>query len=165
MKIILCGHGRDGKDTMAEHLRDRHGMKFCSSSMFACEKAVYPILKEKYHYDTPEACFEDRHNHRAEWYDLITAYNNEDRARLAKELFKEHDIYVGLRNIEELKEARKLADCVIWIDASKRNPDRESTSSNTISPWDCDLTITNNGTLDEFFLVIDNFVKNFKAGQ
>lgn len=160
MKLILCGHGRDGKDTMAEHLRDKHGMKFCSSSMFACKKAVYPTLKDKYGYKTPEECFNDRHNHRAEWYNLITDYNRDDRARLAKELFVDHDIYVGLRNIDELKEAQKLVDYVIWIDASERNKERESTSSNTITESDCDFTIANNGSLKEFYDTIDGFIKS-----
>ena len=33
-------------------------------------------------------CFEDRVNHRSEWFDLITNYNKEDRTRLTKEILK-----------------------------------------------------------------------------
>jgi hypothetical protein len=32
-------------------------------------------LKEKYGYADEEECYADRHNHRAEWYDAICAYN------------------------------------------------------------------------------------------
>ena len=134
MKLIICGHGRDGKDTMAEYLRDN------------------------YNYTSPEKCFEDRHNHRTEWYDLISEYNIEDRARLARELFQQHDIYIGLRNIEELKEARKLADYIVWVDASKRNEQREAQTSNTITSTDCDYIIDNNTTLDQFHRSINYFM-------
>jgi hypothetical protein len=41
-------------------------------------------LKVKYGYKTSEECFEDRVNHRSEWYDMICEYNLNDKAKLAK---------------------------------------------------------------------------------
>jgi hypothetical protein len=77
------------------------GYNYKSSSLAASEIFIYDTLKDKYGYKTPEECFEDRVNHRAEWFDLICDYNKDDKARLAKEIMKSADIYVGMRSNEE----------------------------------------------------------------
>ncbi len=41
-------------------------------------------------------------NHRAEWHDLIKNYNNPDKAKLAKEILKHNDMYVGMRSQAEI---------------------------------------------------------------
>lgn len=120
MKLLILGKARHGKDTLAEILRDFHGIDFKSSSMFCAEKVVYPVLKEKYGYETVEECYKDRVNHREEWARLIEGYNLPDRARLAREILEESQCYVGMRSQEEFDEARKLFDYIIWVDASLR---------------------------------------------
>ena len=86
-KIIICGHGRHGKDTMAEYLEAIHGFAFVSSSKFCSAKLMFNTLKDKYGYKTPLECFEDRHNHRTEWFDTISEYCKENPAKLTKEIF------------------------------------------------------------------------------
>ena len=80
-KIIVLGYARHGKDSVCELLA-RHGYTFKSSSLFACEKVVYPALKDKYGYESIEACYQDRVNHRKEWFDLIAQYNTPDLTKL-----------------------------------------------------------------------------------
>jgi hypothetical protein len=147
-KLMVCGHGRHGKDTFCELMEP---WKFMSSSLFVAEAAVYPTLWSKHGYTSLEACYADRHNHRDEWHNLIRDYNEHDRARLARELYKQYDIYCGIRWHEEFlaAQAEGLFKLSIWIDASKRLP-AEGTDSNTILPEHCDLIIENNGTLAEF---------------
>ena len=43
-KLIIIGHGRHGKDTVCEILRDKYNFKFISSSQYCSEKVIFPIL-------------------------------------------------------------------------------------------------------------------------
>lgn len=151
MKLLIIGHMRSGKDTCAEILAKEIGMTFQSSSMAAAKIFLFDALKEKYGYKTFEECFEDRVNYRAEWHDLITEYNKDDKARLAKEILKNSDCYVGMRSGDEIREClkQKLFDLIIWIDASQRVPD-EGKDSFQIDKSYADFIIDNNGTEEEF---------------
>lgn len=151
-KLVITGYANHGKDTTSEFFRRVGNYKFKSSSEFAGEKVVYPVLKEKYGYQTFQECFDDRMNHRSEWFQLIRSYNADDLSRLGREIFEENDIYCGLRNITELESliADGLIDKVIWVDASKRK-DAENKLSITITPADADIIIQNNGTREELY--------------
>jgi dephospho-CoA kinase len=151
IKLLIIGPARWGKDTLAEILHEKFGLSFISSSQACADIFIYDKLKEKYGYNTPEECFEDRVNHRKEWYELICDYNKDDKAKLAKEILKYNNTYVGMRDSSEIKECLKqgLFDLVIWVDASKRLPEEPSTSFN-ISKSDADIIIENNDTFEEF---------------
>ncbi len=150
-KLLIIAHKRWGKDTLAELLKEQFGFKFKSSSQAAAEIFIYDELKEKYGYTTPEQCFEDRVNHRAEWYNMICDYNKDDKARLAKEILERSDCYVGMRDRDEITECIKqgLFDLIIWVDASERLP-LESPDSFNIDKSCADIIIDNNGTFEEF---------------
>ena len=148
LKLLIIGHGRHGKDTVAEILHDMYGLKFISSSMYASKRVVFPALQGLYGYKDSEECFSDRHNHRAEWFDLITAYNTPDKARLATCVMDTNDIYVGMRNEDELKASRHLFDFIIWVDASARHSIEHSDSC-AVTHCDADIVLDNNGTLDD----------------
>jgi dephospho-CoA kinase len=151
IKLLIIGHMRSGKDTLAEILHDHYGLKFISSSQACADIFIYDELKVKYGYKTPEECFNDRVNHRQEWYELICDYNKDDKARLAKEILKYNNTYVGMRDSGEIKECLRqgLFDLVIWVDASKRLPLEDSNSFN-ITMSDADIIIENNGSFEEF---------------
>jgi|ERR1035437_649053 dephospho-CoA kinase len=150
-KLLFLGHKRHGKDTMAEILNQNFGLKYISSSQAAADIFIYNELKVKYSYKSPEECFEDRVNHRAEWYELICWYNKEDKAKLAKQILTNSQCYVGMRDREEITECIKqeLFDLIIWVDASERLP-LESPDSFNIDKSCADIIIDNNGTFDEF---------------
>lgn len=162
-RIILLGHGRHGKDTVAEILRDDYGYKFQASSVFCAERVMMPYfngLQSHIGYACVEDCFNDRHNYRATWFDQIEAFNYPDRTRLARELFEENDIYVGMRSAKELQACKTagVADLIIWVDASDRMPP-EDASSCTVEPWMADYVIDNNGTLEDLKYNIEALVK------
>lgn len=151
MKIIVLGHARHGKDTVCNILHSNFNLAFVSSSYFAMDRAVIPYLAAKgITYLSRDDCYADRINHRADWFNAISAYNLNDPARLGKELFSQYDIYCGLRSHREF-EALKLERaffCAIWVDRSKI-VEQESVTSNTISRTDADYIINNNGSLAE----------------
>lgn len=151
LKLMILGYARHGKDTVAEILHNDLGLTFISSSFAAAEKVMVPYFASKgIVYPDLATCYADRVNHRAEWFDQIKAYNTPDLARLAREIYAESDIYVGIRNIEEFKAARdeRLFDYSIWVDRSEHVPPEPSTS-NTITAADVTHVISNNGTLEE----------------
>tara|TARA_B110000977_G_scaffold97831_1_gene128797 strand:- start:4925 stop:5494 length:570 start_codon:yes stop_codon:yes gene_type:complete len=149
LKLLVVGHGRHGKDTVCEILRDNMGYSFESSSQFCSKKFIFNNLKDKYGYKLEEECYTDRHNHRAEWYDAICEYNAEDPATLGREMFHEYDIYCGLRNKAEFFAMKNsgVFDYAIWVDRSDHLPP-EAKDSMSIEQWMTDYTIDNNRTLE-----------------
>ena len=150
MNLLIIGHARHGKDTVAEMLRDNFGLTFKSSSLAASEIFLYDALKEKYGYKTPEECFEDRVNHRAEWKDLIVEYNSKDYTRLAGDILKDCDMYVGMREHKEIAACKEkgMFDWVVGV-FDPRKPEEPKDSFN-INLWEeADFVIPNAGTLED----------------
>ena len=140
-----------------------------SSSIAACELFLFDELKDKYGYTTPQECFEDRVNHRQEWYERICEYNKTDRAKLTKYILSKSDIYVGMRDKEEIEECirQSLFDIIIWVDASERLP-KEAGTSNNVGVEYAHFIVPNNGTLDEFIeksLAIGNILSKAKRRE
>ena len=144
MKLLIIGHGTHGKDTVAQMIKDKVGLSFTSSSVKASKLFIFDTLKDKYNYKNHLECFEDRHNHRSEWYDLICEYNSKDKARLAKQILETEDMYIGMRDEEEFKacEKEKLFKWVIGV--YNPNLPEESKNSFNIDFWNsCDFIIPN----------------------
>lgn len=181
-KMLIIGHARHGKDTVAELLRDEYGFIFTSSSLFCADKIVAPAFIEwradartprariveahlgrpgivQKSYASTEECYADRSNHRALWFDLISHHNREDAAKLAGDIFEHHDVYVGVRSKREFHAAvnEGLADIVVWVDRSDKLP-LEPKSSMQLEPWMADYVIDNNGTLAELRMEVHRLV-------
>ena len=92
-KLLVIGHGRHGKDTVCDILKEKYNFNFVSSSYFCSKYFIFDRLKDLYGYNSAVQCFEDRHNHRKEWYDLICDFCYEDPSELGKAIFQEYDIY------------------------------------------------------------------------
>lgn len=148
MKLLIIGHCRHGKDTVAQMITDMFGLTFISSSEAAADLFIFDALKEKYGYKTVEECFKDRVNHRKEWYDLITEFNSSDKARLAKGILKHSDMYVGMRDHEEIQECIRqgLFDYIIGV-YDPRKPHEPKESFNIDLFEEADLIIPNASSL------------------
>lgn len=166
MKLLVIGHARHGKDTVCEILRDDFGLKFENSSSFCAKRFIYEKLKKKYGYATYVECFNNRHNHRAEWFNLISDYCKDDPARLGKEIFAENDIYCGLRNKREFEamQEQSVFDYCIWVDRSDHLPP-EPKDSMSLEQWMSDFTIDNNGTINELMFNTYQLIENLKVGR
>jgi len=163
-KLLVIGHGRHGKDTVCEILRDTYGYSFESSSQFCSKLFIYDQLKDKYGYDNEEQCYADRHNHRAEWYDAICDYNVPDAATLGREMFAAYDIYCGLRNKKEFHAMKNTGvfDYCIWVDRSDYLPP-ERRNSMSLEQWMADFTIDNNGSLDDLYFNVGELMSYIRT--
>lgn len=168
-KLLIMGYGRHGKDTVCEFLASKFHFKFVSSSFFMAEKVIYPELKTKYGYKTVDECYADRHNHRAEWFDMIAATNKDDAATLGKAIFNSYDIYCGLRNEREFQamKAQGVFDYSIWVDATGRGIPPEPPESCTVHKGLADIVLYNNGTLADLdvdtHLLASRILEHFNA--
>lgn len=144
-RLLIIGHGRHGKDSVGEILRDHYGLRSVSSSEFAAQKAVFPLVSDLY----PDwrAAYEDRHAHRDLWFHAIRAYNLRPGPMLAEQILEDHDIYTGMRARAEFERSRHLFDLVVWVDASDRLPP-EPGGSMELGPDDAGWIIDNNGPAD-----------------
>lgn len=141
-RLLIIGHGRHGKDSVGEILALDHGMRCVSSSEFAAQHAVFPVVADLY----PDwrGAYADRANHRQLWFHAIAAYNLRPGPMLAEQILRDHDIYTGMRSREEFERSRDLFDCVLWVDASKRLPP-EPGGSMQLTAADADVILDNNG--------------------
>ena len=162
IKFLIIGHMRHGKTTVAEMLLDEYKLTFKDSSLASAEIFIYDELKEKYGYTSFEECYEDRKQHRPEWFKLICDFNVPDKARLGKEILKRANTYVGMRSNDELQQCKNenLFDYVIGV-YNPRLP-LEPESSFDIDMWEeCDCLIPNAGSLVDLRKKINNLKKLF----
>lgn len=148
-KLLIIGHGRHGKDTVGEILRDNYGYKFTSSSWFCAEETIWKNWGCAV-YDTIEDCYADRSNHRTLWAQMISAYNIPDKTRTASTMLSRgYDLYVGMRMRNELKACKKkgVFEHILWVDRSQHLPDEPIESMN-LTADDADFIIDNNDSLE-----------------
>ncbi len=157
MKLMIVGHCRHGKDTVGEILLYSYGLKFISSSMACAETIMMPAFNKKFEegsgnfkYATVQECYDDRHNHRAFWFDKISEYCKDEPGRLTKLIFATNDVYCGIRSRREFHAVKneRLFDFSIFVDALDRLLP-EPASSMQIEPWMCDYVLDNNGDLGD----------------
>lgn len=151
-----------GKDHLAQRLMQDLGLTFESSSYFAAKHFIFDKLKDEKGYSDISECFLDRHSEgmRQVWYNLICDFNKSDLTNLSTAIFSEHPIYVGIRSGDELLAAKqKWPDLLcIWVNADKR-VEPELTNSCTVTEEMCHISITNNGSLEEYDKKIDKLIE------
>lgn len=161
-KLLIIGHARHGKDTVAEIMRDKWGLSFVSSSIFVGEEIIWPLWG-KDRYSNFDAMFADRVNYRSTWFNLIAAYNTPDRTKTATTMFSRgYDIYVGMRRAAELQACAnaKIFDKIIWVEASKRH-EPEKLDSMELNEYMADINIFNNETIQELKEKLDMLQEQF----
>ena len=145
-RLLVIGHARHGKDTVAMLTHTMMNLKFISSSEFVGREIIWPMWGQE-RYKTFEEMFEDRVNYRKTWKDLIFAYNTPDRSRTSRTMLERgYDLYVGMRSREEFEASKQLFDSVIWVDRSQHLPP-EPEDSMELTKDDADYIINNNGSM------------------
>lgn len=154
--LALCGHGRCGKDSAAEWLRDNTLLTFKGG----CSWTALPYVAGRLGISTEEA-WATRHDNRMEWYHICNEYRKDDPSRLIRDVLKHSDLVCGIRDRKELVDAKEkgLIDLIIWID---RDVPCDPTVTYTID--DADIVIRNNGDLDSFYKKLGNLARAIGVG-
>jgi hypothetical protein len=165
VKLLVIGHARHGKDTVCEELVNRLSYSYVSSSLWAAHRFIFYRFQREFpgKYPNPYAAWLDRDNHRPLWHDWIREYNDPDLARMAGEIWSEHHIYCGLRNLEEYLaiKAKLKPTHIVWVDARSRLP-LEPVSSFQLEPVHATYYFDNNGSLDDFEQEFELMVRTLK---
>jgi hypothetical protein len=116
IKVLIVGHGRHGKDTLANILNEEFGFKFRGSSQVAASEVVYPLMSN--FYSSPEEAFERRHENRELWRALISDFNRDDLTKLSRLVCAQGYGYTGLRDKGEVYEciSQGVFTHVIWVE-------------------------------------------------
>ena len=163
IKININGYARHGKDTVREMFQ-KHGLRGSNTSMmYAKHIQENGLIK---YYATPEECYEDRVNHRADWYNIIRSVD--DDSYWVKKCLEENDIYTGHRDRGEFERSKHLFDVTIWVDASRRGLSKEDSSSCNLDVQGHDFVIDNGLTLELTEIQVELillFIKNRKVAE
>lgn len=147
MRIALSGYGRAGKGSVAEMLRDCSTLRYIGGTSWFARHFTFDSLGRKLDYVNAEEYWNDRHYYRSELAAEIARYNATDPIRLYRDCLAEQDILEGVRWRREMLACREanLVDLWLWVErpGTPADPTQEFTAG------ECDLTIVNDGTLDD----------------
>lgn len=148
--LAILGHGRAGKDTAAEYLCYRLGLKYGGSSSTTMLRFVARMVNL-----TEEQAWAERHEHREYWLQAGHAIRGSDLTLLCRLCLSISDMAIGLRGRVELHGcvSEQVVDYLVWIDNPRVPPD----STVEFGPEDCDLMIPNHGSSLEFYRKLDRF--------
>ncbi len=148
--ILIMGYSGHGKRTVCDMLNTTYGFKYSIGSLYYCCNIIYPQLASKYGFKHKYECWNLRHLHEEEWFNLIKKYNSGFPLRTSREIWSDAHIYSGLRDLDELNRIKgfKMVDLSLWINANKRIESQESDVI-TVSPEHADHVIDNNGTRED----------------
>lgn len=149
-KILVVGHSRHGKDTVADILSEVYGLKGISGSRWMLEAGHMDDLATELGYTDRGRFYTDRHLHRKAWFDRINKTIQTSPAAIARGVFRQHDVYTGIRTSEEYEAVQAIVrpDMVLWVDRSTVLPP-EPSDSNELQ-WDPSmLTVWNGGTIEQ----------------
>jgi len=178
-KVLVLGHGRHGKDTFANML-----FESLEPTSYIAAEVIMMSAFESYdknqadgadvpympRYLSPDECYQDRHNHRAFWYDEIKHYNfgyskHANGSKFAEQVLKRQDCYVGMRSLKEYYACRglNLFDVIFWVDRFEHQPAEGLDSMNIDYDPDKMIFIDNNQDLANLRLQADYYKELLKA--
>jgi len=142
-KILFCGYGRAGKDEAAIFLGRITQLRYAGSFSWAGLPHMAKVLGVH-----PCQAWEQRHQQRQFWKDELDKLRLADQCHLARLVIQSGDIAAGLRDIAEINavKAEKLFDRIVWVD----RPGTPVDPTVTYGPDDCDETLSNDGTLEQY---------------
>ena len=149
--LAIVGHGRAGKDSAAEWLRDHTKLRFKGGCSYTGCQYVADKLGISWH-----EAWRTRHERRMEWYTLLNEYREADPAKLIKDCLVHSDIVCGVRDGKELHAAKQegLLDLIVWVD---RPVPIDPTVTFTID--DADVIIRNYGSFGTFYSRLKRFAR------
>ena len=116
-RIMVVGHGRHGKDTVAEILATELKLRLQGSTSYAVIPLLSYALEGTTTIDDQELCYAGRHDNRKYWYDFCNMLRVIDPLMLIKLVLSRSDIIIGTRSKIEFTAALDYFKPfnVIWV--------------------------------------------------
>jgi hypothetical protein len=142
-RILVVGHGRAGKDTACEYLAMVTHLRFAGTTSLYLARYVAARLGV-----SQEEAYRTRHLNRNFWHRVGKEVRRQDPGLLVRESLEHAEIVGGVRDSVELAVCRRehLVDLIVWVDNERVPKD----STVTFGERDCDITVPNHWTLEEF---------------
>lgn len=128
-KLLIIGHARHGKDTVADEFARQLHLSKLSSSEAAFEmirdELEQELSEEGWTPDSPDVegeLYVTKFTHRKLWKELIERHTRRKASALVDIILAKSDIYVGMRSLYEFDRTHHIFDAVIYVDASPRVP-------------------------------------------
>ena len=162
LKLGICGWGRAGKDTAAEHLALVTPLVYTAGTSYWARFLVFDHYQKTHpgRYANPDECWHDRHNNRDEWAEIIGQYNRDDPVKLYRDCLEEQNFLTGVRWLHEQRALKQADLCDLWIWIENKRVKRDQTCQ--ITAEDCDITILNNSTPEDFRRRLERFARGLK---
>lgn len=141
--VMFGGYGRAGKDTAGKFLGRVSPLRYVGSTSWWAKGIVARELGV-----CEQEAWDTRHQNRQAWKDILNRHRAGDPTNLIRLSLTHGEIVVGVRELYEITAGREqgLLTHVVWID----NPGVPVDFTTGYGPGDCDLVISNDGTIDEF---------------
>lgn len=162
-RLGILGHGRAGKDTMADRLVATTPLRYGGSTSlhllpyFVAWKHGVPLadVQAGRHRALCDREYARRHDARREWFDLANAIRGDDPGAFVRPALAGGELLVGVRDYREVDYARAhdLVDAFVWVHNDRVPVDPTVAGFDGrrgLSRDDCDLVIENNATLAAF---------------
>lgn len=146
-KVLFVGDGRAGKDEAASTIARITKLQYAGSFSWA----VLPLIAHALDIH-PQIAWDTRRANRQFWYEFCNDLRKNDPSLLARMVLENGEVTAGMRDKVELEAVKReaLFNHIIWV--SRPGTPRDPTI--TFGPDDCDGTIRNGGTLEEFHITL-----------
>lgn len=164
MRIAISGAGRSGKDTAAECLAGITGLAYSAGTSYWARELVYSEYQavSPGRYSNSHECWLDRHSDRKFWANAIGKFNERDPVALYRECLENQNFLTGVRWKREMDAIRTAGLVDLWLFIDRPGYVEETCE---ITAGDCDITIHNCGTEEQFKGKLSRLASVMLAGR
>ena len=167
-RVLIVGHGRSGKDTVAALLAEKFGYRLGGSMSYAVIPLITYSLTGRTDAYMQEYCYKHRHNNRKYWYDYCNLLRQIDPLLLVKLTLSTTDFIIGIRDKDEFINSLDYfkPHNVLWIERKGTPVDPTMDYDRLFVSEQCNprgirhTTVGNNDSVDVLSVQLDNLINS-----
>ena len=182
-RILVVGHARHGKDTVALYMQKMHDYRFVSPSWMYLMEVIWPAIRGVYQtsttfrnvrelaemeiqYENVSDALEYKGEHRKLWFDLISEWLSGDLLRAARIVYGDGHIHCGIRRVDEFTAVcEEFNPYVVWVNSLERGVPPEPKESFQLTESMAHWVLDNSQGLPHLYKAIDNMVEEIETNS